>query len=429
MSVGFSSPQWLYLPFLVGVTGLALLRRRHRRERLFPTLEFFSPEISGSPSRRAGIDWLGALLLFGAFLMAIAPASPGIQFRSTGAPAWPVHAIARCLPGGAVAELFVQSNNVPHQHHLTLTLQEAGHVMTFPIAGRRLAGGVTLSGIPVAQSFSISLARSARILWRTTLTRAPAPPPTNVNLIGHPPEALLRLMKIMPGVRWNRPGRRATIWLVESSRFRPATIPPSRHTIVLAIGRTNAPALRVGTIVRPPRRAKMIGAAASRRSGVLRRVSWRSVRVARMFAAQLGDGWRILARMGGLPWLARRVSPRTHIQWFWLASPPRDFFTDWQHHASFVVFFVNVLRRTTEPLRNMAADGWWRPAAPFTAARRTHSRLPVIHSYPLSMGLALLASLLLLVAAMGFVNRYPRLAVDLRHGAFPVPPAAGRKSH
>ncbi len=426
MSVGFSSPQWLYLPFLVVVTGLALLRQRHRRESLFPTLEFFSPEISGAASRRAGIDWLWALMLIGAFIMALAPASPRLQFRSTHAPSWPVHAVARSLPGAAVAELFVQSNNVPHQHHLTLTLQEAGHVMTFPIAGRRLAGGVTVSGIPVARSFSLSLVRSARILWRTTLTRAPAPPPANVNLIGHPPGDLLRLMKIMPGVRWNRAGRQATIWVVESSRFRPGTIPPSRHTIVLAIGRTNAPAMRVGTIVRPPHRAKVVPAAASRRTGVLRHVSWRSVRVARMFTAQLGGGWRVLARMDGLPWLAWRVSPRTHIQWFWLASPPRDLFTDWQHHASFVVFFVNVLRQATEPLRNMVRDGWWRPAAPFTAVR--HTRLPVIHSYPLSMGLALLASLLLLVAAMGLVNRYPRLAVDLRHGASSAPPAPGRKS-
>lgn len=403
MELSFVDPLWLWALAPVLILGLAALGRGRRRAYLFPALDFFPPPAPVPSAGRQAMDWLWLFVFAGAVLVVLAAAGPQVQWaKPPPQPTIRLYAVARALPlpapfstgrrpfaprspapggnapsrmtrrspsrstrgnyavrpqalSGEEADLWVRCLSRLPWRQYRLVFQSGGKTLALTVPTRRLTGGFTWTHLTAGRIVRLRLQHGHHMLAQTVLLRRSVATPFNINLVGHVPRALVRLLRLMPGAHWNQTGPRPTLTVLTRNGSAPWIL---RSDVILAIGRTAAPDLIPGGIIQPPPGEALT--ISQPVSPLLRHVHFASVHVRRLFAARLGPKWRTLVSLGPRPWLAECTDVHTHARWLWLASPPQARFTDWPQHLGFVIFFANLVRAVVGGPGRAVAGTWWR---------------------------------------------------------------------
>ena len=403
MELSFVDPLWLWALAPVLILGLAALGRGRRRAYLFPALDFFPPAAPAPSAGRQAMDWLWLFVFAGAVLVVLAAAGPQVRWaKPAPQPTIRLYAVARALPpsaplatgrrpsalpapapgksapiritrrsrsrstqGDYAARLQALSSQrvdlwvrclyrLPRRQY-RLVFRGGGQALALTVPGRRLTRGFTWTHLAAGHIVRLRLQHGHHVLAQTVLSRRSVATPFNINLVGHVPRALVRLLRLMPGAHWNETGTRPTFTVLTRHGSAPWIL---QSDVILAIGHTAAPDMIPGGIIQPPPgEALTIGQPAS---PLLSHVHFASVHVRRLFAARLGPNWRTLVRLGPRSWLAECTDAHTHTRWLWLASPPQARFTDWPQHLGFVIFFANLVRAVVGGAGRAVAGTWWR---------------------------------------------------------------------
>ncbi len=421
MNLVFLNPYWIAAIPPVILAGWWLARNTGTPVAVFTIPEFWpaasTPALHAANRRHTRINRFLLVIVAAAAAALLAVARPQILIPPSNRAPPEIDAVGRMAPNHTRVQLFVRvaADSIKSFPFRSCRINASclGRTWTKTVSPRRIIGGVLFRHLPVVPDIAVSVwlrgnSRGGDIHQQLLLMRRRRPTPVYVNAASQLPAALSRLLHLLPDIQWNRPHHNPAIWVfsgprqLDQDRAFIRTIAPSpTHTIVLCIGPAAAPAMRVTGIVRQSPSGRPIIIAPDNR--LFHAVNFSSVHVDKMYGAVFDKGWHPKIRVGNHIWLAKLTTVRTGVTWYWLASPPSRQFTDWQHHTSFVVFFMNMLSGISSS-SGRSAD-WWRPKS----ALASGSPAPVSaagNTYPLAAPLSLLAAGLALIAAAGLA-RFP----------------------
>ena len=149
------------------------------------------------------------------------------------------------------------------------------------------------------------------------------------------------------------------IFVIHQANFHPQTLNAIRNSAFILLGNTPGPGLMPG---RPLRLAGGAALTELNHGGLLRAVDTTGVRVRQIVTAKLDSHWHTLIDVRGHPWLAERTRRADDQMWLWLGGEPNSAWNTWPKHASFVIFFANVLAQLQQSPGSGGANHWWREA-------------------------------------------------------------------
>ncbi len=364
MNLIFLHPALLVFTPMVAIGGWFLLRKAGTPEHIFTILEFWPEQTTrGKGVIRHRPDWPWVLILIAAVLSAMALSSPQWHERlapATLRPAMAISAIGRLLPGSSnVLDVFIKAKPPDVKTGSTLLVTANHQHIRRTVAPKMLVRGIDIAPVPAAQMVTVTLIQSGHVLARTSLSRSTGSRQVAAHFIGTPPRAFLRLLSAIPNINLHAEISAPGIWIIHNRHFSPASLHGIANSAIILLGDTPGPDLTPGgqiTFSRP--QSPMIVS----REAVLRSVNPSTVQVYKLIKARLGGSWHSLMAVNGHPWLAERDDPLTHVTWLWLAGQVNSAWTDLPHHASFVIFFANVIS-DIKTLSGAAQQGtWWKPA-------------------------------------------------------------------
>ncbi|MGC9258643.1 MAG: BatA domain-containing protein [Phycisphaerae bacterium] len=407
MNVIFLHPELLILAPVVAVGGWLLLRKAPAPELIFPILEFWPEETPQSAGRQKRFpDWPWVLILAAAVLSAIALSSPRLQWRAAGSVASPsahLFAIARSLPGNPKAlDVFVKVS--PIHSGSDYILVSAAHHQVIRRAVSAAAGphGFDIAPVPAAPIVVITLTRANRVLARMTLLRAPGIRKIAAHFIGVPPPDFLRLLTAIPAITFHGGILQHGLWIIQQRHFNPKLLSGITHSAVVLLGDTPGPGLwpRAALMLKRPQTPVAVS-----QEKLMRFVNASGIMVKKLLQARLDPQWYPLMEVDSHPWLAQRDDVSRHITWLWLAGQANSSWNTWPHHASFVIFFANVIAQLQTLPGAVKQGRWWRSATP-PAVSAYHAspittKAQMIH---VNIPLAAVVCACLLAAVFGLIN-------------------------
>jgi hypothetical protein len=362
MTLMFIHPLLLVLTPVVAVTGWLLLRRSAVPQRLATILDFWPVDLPEHTGRDRWMpDWPWILILAAAVLAALALSEPQLRWPpppNAVRPAVKIEAVGQSLPGNAgKADIFVKIPGLDPTLPYTLRVRAdhpamPGGGIQRTLTAARLARGIDLAPLPAHQQFTITLKQALSMVARTSVRRLPEVQHIAAHFIGPPPPAMVKLLSLIPGLEFHAGISGPGIWIIHQRDFNPGSLGAIKNSAIVLLGQTPGPQLSpgAGLAINPAQAPISVG-----KWRLLKAVHPSGVEVRQMFQGHLGPHWHVLMRVGAHAWLAQRHDPAENTTWLWLASPLTTAFTDWPHHASFVIFFSNVINK----LKSIAGHTHW----------------------------------------------------------------------
>ncbi len=406
MTLFFLHPGLLVLPLLVAAGGWFLLPRSGITEYPFTILEFWPHETRDAAGRwKAKPDWPWILILIAAVLAALALCSPHLQWtdlKNTTAPSVTLHAIGRSLPhNNQSVDVFIQSPAIRRGSEYQVLLTTHQQILRRTVSGRSLNAGIDFSPVAATPKILIMLKQGDRIIAQKTLHRVSGTKPIAGHFIGTPPSAFLRLFAALPEVILHGPATNRGIWIVHQRRFNPKILRGTFNSTIVLLGNTPGPGLTPGAEIKLNQAGPLTALTHHR---LMQAVHPSRATVRRFFTAHLDSHWHSLIAIQGHTWLAERRDAPHGQTWLWLAAPMDSAWTNWQDHASFVIFFANVLAQLQKSHSPGGNGNWWRPTAPHTKALASGTKANV-QSRDLNIELAVLACACLLSGVLPLALR------------------------
>lgn len=407
MNLMFLHPELLILAPVVAVGGWLLLRKANEPERIFTILEFWPEETAQNTGRQQRMpDWPWLLILAAAILAALALSSPQLQLpgpQPTAAQTLRFQAIGRSLPDNPnIVDVFVKASSLPNGIDYSLLIAAHRKIIRHTVSAKTLARGIDITPVPGAQTLTVALRQNGRTLAHVTLLRSSAVQKIKAHFIGAPPPAFLRLLSVTPSITFHGRISHRGLWIIHQRHFNVKILRGITDSTFVLLGDTPGPGLAPLSPLRlkPPQTPVVVSD-----GKLMRFVNTSRVVVKQMFTARFDSHWNVLMEVHGQPWLAQRDDMGTHITWLWLAGRADSTWNDWPHHASFVVFFANVitaLQKLPGPLRQ---GRWWRSASVTPVGMRrpppTTVNAPAIS---LNIPLAVIVCAGLLTAMLGLMR-------------------------
>ena len=406
MTLVFLHPELLVLPALVAAGGWFLLPRRGITEYPFTILEFWPRESYEVAGRwKAKPDWPWILILMGAVLAALALCSPRLQTvepKNSAAPGVTLRAIGRSIPGDNQSlDVFVQSRNIHRGSGYQVILTTHRQILRRTVSAGALKAGIDISPLQATRKIAITLKQDQHTIARKMLRRISGAGPIAGHFIGTPPPAFLRLFGAMPDVTLHSQAADRGIWIVHQHRFNPHILHRVFNSTIVLLGHTPGPGLSPGAEIILNHSTPLT---ALSHHGLMQAVDLSGVVVRKIFTAQLDSHWQSLITIQGHTWLAERRDAPHGQTWLWLAGQMDSAWTTWPDHASFIIFFANVMAQLQKSPRADTQGNWWRAAA---------SRAPIppqgsktaMRSLDLNIALAVLACVCLLTAVVSLALR------------------------
>lgn len=427
MNFIFLNPVWLaaLLPIILG--GWQLLRAGRPPTAIFTVPEFWPARsalasMSDSHSRKAP-DWPQVGLLLAATVAALALARPAWKINRHAPALIPqFHAVGRQLKNQSAAQVFVRGDTLKWEHFV-IRIAAGKTTLIRRVNNATMRRGVMFTGVPAIAPMKVIIravksSGQESVLTHITLIRRVTPRPLTIISPSPLPRSLQHLLLLMHNTVWNHPRQLPAIWILSNTadyhRYQDFLQRLSRKPgglVVLCLGAAAGPRMKVSGILRvTPTDHPVIIQPDGR---LFHRVNFSAIRINQMYQASFETGWHAEIRVGSHVWLAKRADSADRIIWYWLASPPADGFTDWQHHASFVIFFARLLASLTHATVD-SGQIWWRAnkesrlttsgksgttmASPDTAERFR----------PLTPALALTSAILIGISLIGLVGRKAR---------------------
>lgn len=406
MTLFFLHPELLVLPLLVAAGGWFLLPRSGSIETPFTILEFWPQEMSKVSGRwKTTPDWPWILILTAAILAALALCSPRLQRaerKNTATPGVTLQAIGRSLPHNRKSmDIFIQSRNVRGNSNYQVILTTHHQTLRRTVSAGALKAGIDISPLSATPAIAITLKQHNRIIAHKTLQRVSGTKPITAHFIGTPPSAFLRLFAALPEVTLHGHAPNRSIWIVQQRRFNPKILHGISNSTIVLLSNTAGPGLTPGTKITLNRSSPL---AALTHRGLMHAVNPSRTTVRRFFTAHLDSHWQILMAIQGRPWLAERRDAPHAQTWLWIAAPLDSTWTTWPDHASFVIFFANVLAHLQKSPSPDAGGNWWQ-AAPSHAKVLAQGPKNTVRPTNLNIELAVLACVCLLSGVLPLALR------------------------
>lgn len=427
MNLIFLSPVWLAALLPVILVGWQLLRAGRPPAATFTIPEFWPARNAFASTRashiRKAMDWPQIGLLLAAIAATLALGRPA--WKRTAQPSTPppqIHAVGRQMENQPTAQVFVRGNAGAWKS-FAIRVVAGKSTLARSVTAAALTDGIIFNDVPAAAKITV-LVRAANssgqkaTLAHISLIRRTKTRPLAVNSPSAIPQPLQHLLLLMHNIVWNHPRQMPAIWILSNSaaprrykEFLEGLRPTQGSVVVVCLGAAAGPQMKVSGVVGV---TPAVHPVIIQPDGQLfHEVDFSSVRVQRVYQATFKAGWRAEIRTGSHVWLAKRSDSANGIIWYWLASPPTAAFTDWQHHASFVIFFANLLASLTHGGAD-TGQTWWQAN---TGTRRKNSSKPnaaVTHpqtaanSRSLSPGLALFSVILTGLSLLAMTIRKTR---------------------
>lgn len=413
MPLFFLHPGLLVLPALVAAGGWFLLPRSGITQYPFTILEFWPEETREAAGRwKARPDWPWIFILIAGVLAALALCSPRLQRtvpKNTAALSITLHAIGRSLPqNNQSLDVFIQSRNIPRNSSYQVILTTHQQILRRTLSGGALKAGIDISPVSATPKIGITLKRDNHIIAQKTLQRVSGARPIAGHFIGTPPSAFLRLFAALQEVTLHGHAADPTIWIVHQRRFNPKILHGISNNTIVLLGDTPGPGLKPGAVI-TLNHASPLTALTHRR--LMQAVYPSRATGRRFFNAHLNSHWHSLMAIQGHTWLAERRDAPHGQTWLWLAGPMDSAWTTWPDHASFVIFFANVLAQLQKSPSPGGSGNWWRPTAshPKVLARGPKTS---VRSMDLNIELAVLACVCLLSGVLPLALRAGNLETN-----------------
>ncbi len=406
MTLFFLHPGLLVLPVLVAVGGWFLLPRGGITQYPFTILEFWPEEASRAAGRwKARPDWPWIFILIAGVLAALALCSPRLQTtapKNAAAPSITLHAIGRSLPqNNQSLDVFIQSPDIPRNSSYQVILTTHQQILRRSVSAATLKAGIDISPVSATPNIAITLKQDHRIIAQKTLQRESGTRPISGHFIGTPLSAFLRLFAAMQEVTLHGHADDPSIWIVHQRRFNPKILQGISPSTIVLLGDTPGPGLKPGAVITLNHAGPLT---ALRHHGLMQAVDPSRATVRKFFTAQLNSRWRSLMAIQGHTWLAeRRDAPREQT-WLWLAGPMDSAWTTWPDHASFVIFFANVLAQLQKSPSPGGSGNWWRTTASHPKVLAQGPKTSV-RAMGLNIELAVLACVCLLSGVLSLALR------------------------
>ena len=424
MNLIFLNPLWLAALLPVILAGWHLLRAGRPSTALFTVPEFWparsalasTPESHG----RKAPDWPLVGMLLAAILAALALARPAWKMPARAQARMPqMHAVGRELQNQSAAQVFVRGDTATAERFF-IRLVAGKTTLIRRVGTAKLARGIIFDSVPATAVINVFVraeksSGNRRFLTHITLFRHVTQQPLTVNSPSPLPRSLRHLLLSMHHIVWNHPQQLPAIWILSNTAdrrryqdFLRRLSPKPGGLVVVCIGAAAGPQMKVSGIVSlvPTDHPVVI-----QPDGFLfHRVHFSAIGIKRVYQGRFGSGWHAEIRAGSHVWLAKKTDSADGIIWYWMASPPVDRFTDWQHHASFVIFFANLIAGVP----HHAADSgraWWRANKHLgrVHARTARAGSPAPNTseglQPLNTALALISVIPLGLSLLGLASR------------------------
>ena len=402
MNLVFLHPDLLALPPLVAVAGWFLLRNTRSAVYSFTILDFWPAEtINPAGRHKSKPDWPWVLILLAAVLATMALASPRLQITGSKTilpPEVTFQAAGRSLPGNSQAvDLFIRAPEVNGTSDYTVTVTTPRQKFKRNVSARKLRGGIDISPVMATRRINLTLQHANRILARTVLRRLSGTNTIAAHFIGSPPSAFLRLFAALPDVTLHGQLPDRAVWIIHQSQFNPAIMHSFSNSTFILLGDTPGPGLSPTSEFAVTNTSSL---SVVTHNSLMHAVHPKGVIVRKIVTARRDSHWHTLIECNGHAWLAERNDPATRQTWLWLAGQINSTWSTWQDHASFVIFFANVIANLQKWPGPATQSDSWLPSA--VHAPRTHPLLKPTaktRSIHLNIGLALLGCALLITAA------------------------------
>ena len=406
MTLVFLHPELLVLPALVAAGGWFLLPRRGITEYPFTILELWPQESYEAAGRwKAKPDWPWILILAAAVLAALALCSPRLQTaepKNAAAPGATLRAIGRSIPSNNQSlDVFIQSRNIHRGFGYQVILTTHRQILRRTASARALDAGIDMSPLQATRKIAITLKHDHRVIAQKVLRRRSGAGPIAGHFIGTPPSAFLRLFGAMPAVTLHSQAADRGIWIVHQRRFNPHILHRVFNSTIVLLGHTPGPGLSPGAEIILNHSTPLTVLS---HHGLMQAVDLSGVIVRRLFTAHMDSHWQSLITIQGHTWLAERRDAPHGQTWLWLAGPMDSAWTTWPDHASFVIFFANVMAHLQKSPRADTQGNWWRAAASRAPIPPQRSKT-AMRSLDLNIALAVLACACLLTAVVPLALR------------------------
>ncbi len=424
MNLIFLNPVWLValLPVILG--GWQLLRARRPPAAIFTVPEFWPARSAfastGESHSRKAPDWPQVGMLLAATIAALALARPAWNMTPQKLARVPqFHAVGRKFENQSTAQVFVRGESAKSAHFV-VRLVAGNSTLIRRVRGAAMTRGIIFSKVPAAAKINVFIraeesSGKTRVLTHIALIRRAIQRPLTVNSPSSLPKSLRHLFVSMHQIVWNHPRQLPAIWILSNTadrkryqNFLRQLSPKPGRLVAVCLGAAAGPQMKISGIVRVMQTDHPVIIQPD--GNLFHRVNFSDVRVKQVYQASFGSGWHAEIRTGAHVWLAKKTDSADGIIWYWLASPPVDHFTDWQHHASFVIFFANLLAS----LPHGAVDSGqarWRASQnlPRIPAGVTNATAPGPTTsqrlWPLNTALALTSAILAGLSLLGLAGR------------------------
>lgn len=415
MNLVFLHPDLLVLPPLVAVAGWFLLPNTRSAVYSFTILDFWPAEtINHTGRQKSKPDWPWVLILLGAVLATMALSSPRLQItgsKTTPPPEVALQAAGRSLPGNSQAvDLFIRATKVNGGSDYTVTVTTPRQKLQRNVSANNLRSGMDISPVMAARRINVTLQQANRILARTVLQRLSGTKTIAAHFIGDPPSAFLRLFAALPDVTLHGKLPDRAIWIIHQPQFNPTSVHGFSNSTFVLLGDTPGPGLlptAERAVTNPPSLSVVS------HNSLMRAVHPKGVIVRKIMTAQRNSHWHTLIEFNGHAWLAERNAPATGQTWLWLAGQTNSTWTTWPDHASFVIFFANVIANLQKLPGPATQSDSWLPSALHARGTKHLLKPPAkTRSINLNIGLALLACALLITAACALAWRARTIRIN-----------------
>jgi|GEM_PF-3775305 len=402
MNLVFLHPDLLVLPPLMAVAGWLLLRNNRSAVYYFTILDFWPAEAVNHVGRQKSTpDWPWVLILLAAVLATMALSAPRLQSAGSKTilpPEVALQAAGRSLPGNSQAvDLFIRAPKVNSGSDYTLTVTTPRQKLQRSVSAKNLRRGIDISPIMASRRINVTLQHAKRIFARTVLQRLSGTTTIAAHFIGSPPSAFLRLFAALPDVTLHGQLPHRAIWIIHQPQFNPTSVHGFSNSTFVLLGDTPGPGLSPAaerTVTNPPSLSVVS------RNSLMQAVHPKGVIVRKIMTARRDSHWHTLIEFNGHAWLAERNDPATRQTWLWLAGQTNSTWSTWQDHASFVIFFANVIANLQKlPGPATQSDSWLPSALHARSTKPLFKPTAKTRSINLNIGLALLACALLITAA------------------------------
>ncbi len=408
MNLVFLHPELLILPAVLAVAGWFLLRTARKALYSFTILEFWpaeTPHNAGTEKSRA--DWPWVLILAAAILAATALSAPRLQIaesKTRHPPKVALQARGRSLPGNNRAvDLFIRAPGITGDSRYRVVVTTLRHQFQRRVSGATIQKGIDISPITATRRMDVTLQQTHQTVAHLVLRRSSGVRTIAAHFIGTPPAAFLRLFAALPEVTPHDDRPERAIWIIHQRQFNPAIVRGITDSTFVLLGNTPGPGLK-------PIMERTVTTRHSLRvddhNSLMQAVDPKGVLVRKIVIARRDSHWHTLINYNGHAWLAERHDRARGQTWLWLAGRENSPWSTWADHASFVIFFANVIAELQQLPGPDAQMAVWRPSGSGATGPTPLPRpMAATGSINVNIGLALLACALLLTAVSALAWR------------------------